>query len=294
MQIECLQGASLTRIEDTLWVLLPGESQRLHLHMTTYDMPFESVFACQHPWQRPQVVDAVARIGAFSSQYEDVYSTLLQDGIKLIHTPEEHYRCSVLSQWYPLIEDLTPKSLCFHGPPKEYLIEQELGWPIFMKGERQTSYHRRKLSIIHNRQELREALALYATDPVLQWQNIACRQFIPLRLVTDDSPDRIPASFEFRTFWWKGELVGMGAYWWQVRSYSITPREQEAAIDIAQQAAERVQVTFLVIDVAQTQDGRWIVIECNDGQETGYCTASPIGLWNEVIRIERGRTIDRV
>jgi hypothetical protein len=32
-----------------------------------------------------------------------------------------------------------------------------------------------------------------------------------------------------------------------------------------------------------------IVIECNDGQESGYAGVSPFVLWKEVVRIERER-----
>ncbi len=57
-------------------------------------------------------------------------------------------------------------------------------------------------------------------------------------------------------------------------------------LSVARDAAARLDVAFLVVDVAQSLDGRWIVIECNDGQESGFAGASPLGLWQEVIRIE--------
>jgi len=48
-------------------------------------------------------------------------------------------------------------------------------------------------------------------------------------------------------------------------------------------------VLVLVVDVAQSIDGRWIVIECNDGQESGYAGVSPIGLWQNIIALEKAR-----
>lgn len=32
---------------------------------------------------------------------------------------------------------------------------------------------------------------------------------------------------------------------------------------------------------------RWIVIECNDAQESGYAGASAIGIWQNILTIER-------
>jgi ATP-grasp domain, R2K clade family 3 len=42
-------------------------------------------------------------------------------------------------------------------------------------------------------------------------------------------------------------------------------------------------MSFFTIDVAQTIAGEWIVIECNDGQESGYAAISPFALWQNLI-----------
>jgi hypothetical protein len=47
-------------------------------------------------------------------------------------------------------------------------------------------------------------------------------------------------------------------------------------------------VPFLVIDIAQRQDGRWVLIECNDGQESGYAGVSPFSLWQHVVEAAGG------
>lgn len=56
---------------------------------------------------------------------------------------------------------------------------------------------------------------------------------------------------------------------------------------LAYEVARRIGAPFLVIDVAQTLEGNWIAIECNDGQESGYAGIPPIGLWNTLIDVER-------
>jgi hypothetical protein len=69
----------------------------------------------------------------------------------------------------------------------------------------------------------------------------------------------------------------------------MTEAEHRDARRVAGEAAARVDVPFLVVDMAQANDGRWLVIECNDAQESGYAGVSPFGLWQHVISAERER-----
>ncbi len=277
---ELIAHAELLHLEECIWVLTAPTG------ISNYDLRFDAFFQCRHPWQPPQNIVAVPRLGALPN-YDLVYNALREEGTILLHSPEENLRCSELPRWYPLIEDLTPKSVWTDGKPDPAVIEATLGWPIFMKGVRQTSRHRRSLSIIEGPDQLERALAAYATDSILRWQSIVCREFVPLRRVEDTPDDRLPSSFEFRTFWWHGKLVGCGPYWWQGPTYRLTEREESSALTVAGEAARRVKVPFLVVDIAQALDGRWLVIECNDGQESGYAGISPIVLWQRIIDLER-------
>lgn len=269
-------------MDDVLWVL------NTQVGLGIYDFNFESRFPCKHPWQRPTHITAVARIGAIED-YVTAYNEFQTNGIELIHTPEQHFASSELDRWYPLIEDLTPRSHCYEKSPSVADIERDFGWPIFMKGSRQTSRHSRSLSFIDSANSFTAAMARFQEDPVLRWQKVVCREFVRLRPVEDPHPERIPSSFEFRTFWWKGQLVGAGRYWWEGKPYNWTDAEKDRAICVAGEAAARINSTFLVVDVAQASDGRWLIIECNDAQESGYAGASPIGIWQNIISHEKGQ-----
>lgn len=277
------RGDDLFLLEDAVWVWTRP------VGLPIYDFAFDQVFACRRPWDRPREVETIARAGALDS-YEASYADLLAEGVRLVHSPDQNLQATRLPRWYPLLEDLTPRSVWTSGPPDPQQIGDELGWPVFMKGVRQTSRHQRKLSIIAGPEAMRRALEEYARDPVLGWQDVVCRSLAPLRPVEDPDPERIPSSYEFRTFWWRGELAGCGRYWWQGIDYDLTPDERGPALAIAREAARRVDVPFLVVDIAQRTDGAWIVIECNDGQESGYAGVSPLSLWQEVVRIERERS----
>lgn len=269
-------------LEDKVWLLVS------QVGVPIYDFNFRDLFHTRSPYNPPAMIDVVARVGA-PADYDQFYGECQQDGIRLINSPEEHRRASQLDAWYSLLSDFTPKSICFPGRPTLEQVKEQFDWPVFMKGTRQTSRHQRKLSIIHDNDEFRIAMESYAHDPILGWQDAACREFVPLRRLTDDDADetKMPRSFEFRTFWWKGQLAGAGRYWWEGAAYDWTARERSAGLAIAAEAARRVNVPFLVVDIAQTKTGRWIVIECNDGQESGYAGVSPFGLWQKIVDFER-------
>jgi hypothetical protein len=279
-------GEDLLHVEERLWLLTAPTGTDI------YDFAFDRFFACRRPYVLPGSMEVVARVGVWND-YAERYSELEGHGVRLVHSPEQHLLATELPHWYPRLTDLTPRSVWFDERPDAETVERLLGWPVFVKGERQTSRHRRSLSIIEGPEQFRRAMDVYATDSILHWQRVVCRELRPLRRVAEGAPDRIPSSFEFRTFWWRGELVGWGPYWWQGSPYTMTADEQRAALGLGREVARRLTVPFLVVDVAQEVSGRWIVIECNDGQESGYAGASPFALWQNVLDVERARGAPR-
>lgn len=279
-----IDHCDVIHLEEALWLVTRS------VGVPAYDYDFERCFICRRPWQRPTVVEAVARMGVVED-YADVYARFLRQGVRLIHSPDQYALSSRLSGWYPLIEDLTPRSHCFAQPPPVETVESLFQWPVFLKGDRQTSRHRAAFSIIRSAAAYREAIAAYAEDPVLRWQTLALRAFVPLRPVPAPATDKIPPAFEFRTFWWRGQCVGFGAYWSAYVRYQCTPLEELQAIRVARTAVERLKLPFLVVDLAQTASGAWIVIECNDGQESGYADIQPLRLWQKIVAIERERML---
>ena len=267
-------------LDDAVWIAC-AETE-----LPSYDFPFNRFFACRRPWLRPDHISAIGRFGV-TTNYSQLYTELQTRGVQLIHSPEQYRLVSELTEWYPRIRELTPRSEWFSEPPAPEVVEELFGWPVFVKGSRQTSRHRADLSIIHSSEEFERVAELYRHNPILHWQPFVCREYIRLRPVEGGAGDKIPPSFEFRTFFWRGECVGAGPYWAAFSSYNWTRAEEQEAMALAYEVARRIGAPFLVIDVAQTVEGNWIAIECNDGQESGYAGVPPIGLWNNLIEFER-------
>jgi len=273
------ENLDLFFVEETLCVLSKNIQQ-------SYNFDFQKYFRCQSPEKLPDSCMVISRAGP-RVYYKLFYEDLLKDGIELIHNPETHQLCTALPEWYPYIPDLTPQSRWFDEVPDVETIIDNFGFPVFIRGAKKTKYHSKQLSIIENADDYARVQQVYTNDPVLGQQQFICREFIPLRKVADVDGDSIPASFEFRTFWWRGHLVGSGRYWMNVPSYDWTENEKVDAIAVAKRAAAALPVPFLVVDVGQQIDGQWIVIEVNDAQDCGYADIPPEELWQNIIHIER-------
>ncbi|MEM7387705.1 MAG: ATP-grasp domain-containing protein [Verrucomicrobiota bacterium] len=270
-------------IEDLFWILTE------HTGISVYDYNFRQFFHCRTPHKPTERLPGIARIGAFVD-YPTLFSGSAREGIDLVHTPDEHLRCTSLPIWYPFIENHTPRSRWYSDIPSFDEIESEFSLPVFVKGSRQTSKHRAEASVIRSRTDFVTATANFRSDPILHWQDFVCRELLPLRPVSGGAVGKVPASFEFRTFWWRGELVGSGRYWFEADDYTWTKVEQAEALEVAQQAVTALDCTFLVVDLAQTIGGEWVIIECNDGMESGYAGASPFSIWQNIIDCERRLT----
>ena len=77
-------------LEQTVWLA------QARIDVPVYDFPFETYFACRRPYQRPDRITAIARFGA-ASNYLELYEQLLEEGIQLIHTPDQYLLASELT-----------------------------------------------------------------------------------------------------------------------------------------------------------------------------------------------------
>jgi len=269
---------TLCRLERATWVVTRPTGLGL------YDFAFEPLFTVDHPAYLPHPVTAIARLGA-ADDYPKRYDFFSQLGIRLVHTPEQYALGSWLPNWYPKLEGVTPRSLWFDRPPSAREVGDELGWPVFVKGGRQTSKHQRRLCVAESPEDFDRIMGEWEADPILWWQGVVCRAWVRLRKVADPSPLLLPMSHEFRSFWYRGNLVGIGRYWTTV-PYGMTDDERRDALRLAAEAVERLGLDFIVIDLAQTETGSWTVIECNDGQDAGYAGVDRAALWREVVEID--------
>ena len=252
----------------------------------SYDFNFRNYFECKSVVNS---IDApiILRVGAIGD-YVELEKLVNNMGCKLAMTFEEHKMASELSNWYPLISEHTPYSKIYNEFPKIEDVLKEFSFPFFVKGNRQTNKHSKKLCIIENYNMYKELEKHWKVDSILHWQDVVIREYIDLQKVDDLSfPDMVPFSYEFRLFFWKNQLVSYGSYWTMGVQYKLNESDKQEVFSLAQKVAEIINVPFLAVDVAKTNQGKWIVIEVNDAQESGYVGVNRNELWKNIIDIEK-------
>lgn len=277
--MDILKGIDFFNVESSIWV-----ANKI-INVPSYDFKFEPLFHTSRP-RFENNITITGRIGAIK-EYTETYDAFSKYGFHLINTPEEHVLASKLEYWYPFLKDLTPKSKVYDEFPDLNELYEDFTFPLFIKGNRQTSKHNPTLSIAHTEDDFQNIKEAYKIDPILHWQKVVVREFIDLKPMEYTTQDKVQISYEFRTFWWKNELVGTGHYWSQYLAYNWSKEEEKVAVDIARLAVKRLNVPFIAIDLALTASNNWIIIECNDAQESGYCGVKPITLWKNIIDIEK-------
>ena len=188
-----IRDLDIFNLESSIWVAVKP------IGVSAYDFQFEPIFICRRPYIFPSSAELICRVGAFED-YHKTYELLREEGFSLINSVEEYFRASELEQWYRLIKEYTPGSICYEKVPTVYDIENNFDYPVFIKGSRQTAKHSAKLSIARNRKDCAEILKEYQSNAIRHWQKLVCREFVALMPVEAKTSHKISASFEFRRF----------------------------------------------------------------------------------------------
>ncbi len=82
--------------------------------------------------------------------YDGTYAAFAEAGLRMVQDPAQHARAASICGWEPRIRGLTPETLVTDALPPAADVEARFGWPVLIKGDRQTSRHRAELSIARN------------------------------------------------------------------------------------------------------------------------------------------------
>ncbi len=193
--------------------------------------------------------------------YEELDRDLRLIGSRLINTVAEHAWISSFD-YYREVKDFTPETwddesihLCQHAGPfvvKGKRSSKKWQWKTHMFAET-------KPAALALGQRLKE-------DSEISEQGVVYRKYVPLKTFEVGRND-LPYTNEWRFFFFKTTLLSVGYYW------SIGDCLQQAAMtDECLAMAGRIAeiaarfTTFFTLDLAETEQGEWILIEINDGQ----------------------------
>lgn len=209
----------------------------------------------------------------------ELCSDIAKLGGQPINSYREHCYVADVRNWYYDLGDLTPRTwFALDQIPDE--------GPFVLKGATNSLKHYWNTHMFAK--DKREAIDVFmriAIDTTIGVQPTYVREFVKLNVLAQGL-NGLPISEEYRFFVLDGKVVGAGFYW--ANHVEELGREFDPFKEVPQNFIDDVisrvkeHVNFWVFDVARCADGRWIVIELNDGQQSGLSCVNPDTLYENI------------
>lgn len=198
--------------------------------------------------------------------YDELEIDLASKNSHLINSYVQH-RWIASFDWYHDLSDVTAETW-FDG---DFYRCQNPG-PFVVKGRTNSRKHQwNKLMFAPTKQAAVGIASDLMSDPLISEQGIVYRKYVPLRTHEVCSISGLPFAHEFRLFFYKTELLAHG-YYWSIATNDAPPIS-EKGLAFGKRVAERASkhANFFVLDIAEKADSpdEWILIEVNDGQQSG-------------------------
>lgn len=215
--------------------------------------------------------------------YRELELDLAHKGSRLINSWPQH-RWIADFDYYEELKEFTPRSwtdrnfyLCDHPGPfvlKGATNSRKRQWRSHMYAE--------------TKQDAIRVASELANDSLIGPQGIIYREYVKLKTYEIDPICGLPITNEWRFFFIGDKLVSYGYYWSTATDPSLGIIFQEG-IDFAKSLAKIVaqHTTFFVLDIAEKEDGGWILIEVNDGQMSGLSETDPNFFYNSLRTVLR-------
>lgn len=213
--------------------------------------------------------------------YVEMERDVVKMGGKVINTYNQHLYAADLQNWYEDLADYTPKTW--------FRLQDVPPWegPFVLKGETNSRKFQWDTHMFaQNKEEAISVAGLLMDDGLICDQNICIRKYVPLVNYMTGFHG-LPISQEFRLFVYKGRVLSVGYYWSSHVADLLEAGvgyECDPPYDWLNKILSIVadKMPFVVIDIAKTQEGKWIIIELNDGQMSGLSENKPSVLYGNL------------
>jgi hypothetical protein len=216
--------------------------------------------------------------------YYELAADLCMTGSRLINTPQEHKWIANFN-WYEQLKDYTPRTWFGYDFNLTNPVYCNYNGSFVVKGRTNSKkFEWNKMMFAKDRQQAINIACDLMTDSYIGEQGVVFREYVPLETYEIGVND-LPFTNEWRMFFYKDTLLSSGYYWSiaEKTDYECPPEAIAFAKEVARIAKEFA--TFFVLDVAKTEDGRWILIEVNDGQQSGLSENNPHMLYKNLAEV---------
>lgn len=221
-----------------------------------------------------------------TDNYRTLYEKLEHHNTTLINTPEQYEYCHHFPASYEAIKDITPFS---HHIPTGILTDEIISdvltlyfdeRPLIIKDYVKSRKHEwNEACYIPAGNDITAALKVINTFIERQGDDLAgglvIRRFEKLHQIGIHPQSLMPLSMEVRVFC-KDQVPVFVVPYWNAQDYTEIMRR--LPLSFIHDAARRIKGSrFYTMDIAQKENGDWIVIELGDGQVAGLPEGSNIG-----------------
>ena len=222
-------------------------------------------------------------------RYAAIYTAALDKNICLLNSPEQHLAAQEFDRAYPRLMGLTPESVIVTSEKDCADAAAQLGLPVFVKGAVQSRKSRGwKACVAETAVELRLLCRHLLELDNRSRGKVVVRKLVKLRH-SRTSTEGFPFGREYRVFLFATEVLGYGYYWEGDDPLKVlTVGEERIVLELAAEAARRVATPYIAVDIGQTENGDWIVIETGDAQFSGVSQTPLLPLWNKLAHLSRG------
>jgi hypothetical protein len=197
--------------------------------------------------------------------YDELDRDLRIAGSRLVNSVDEH-RWITSFDYYRQLKDYTPETWTEDGFP-----HCAYPGPFVVKGRMSSKKRQWKTHMFAStKHEAWNVAQRLKEDSEILEQGVVFRRYVPLKTY-ETGHQGLPFTNEWRFFYLRQWRLSYGYYWSMadcVAQAELKPAALELAEEVARVACKFT--TFFAMDLAETENGDWTLIELNDGQ-----TAAP-------------------
>lgn len=215
--------------------------------------------------------DIVGRYSCLPFYYE-LENDLKQLNSSLINSYEQHWWIANFDYYHDLADYTFPT-----WTEDNFRFCEEENSAFVVKGKTNSRKHRwNKLMFAENKEAAIKLSFTLNDDMMIGEQGIIFRKYIPLKLI-ETGLNGLPFVNEFRFFYYKEKMLSNGFYWNNMTQYPEKANLTQEGIDFANKVASIAakHCNFFVLDIAEKEEGDWILVEINDGQCSGLSDNNP-------------------
>lgn len=226
------------------------------------------------------VIPRFSAIPFYKEQEYDVNSV----GAKMINNISQHNYIVDMYNWYEDLIDYTPKTY-------RRLVDLPEKGPFVLKGQTNSKKFlwNTHMFAVDKAAAIQVESKLH-NDSLITYQNIYIREFIKLKTFMIGIQG-LPITNEYRFFCYKDVILSGGFYWSShvedIKELGINTNSNQVPESFLRKIINIVKdkVNAYVIDVAETDNGEWIVVEMNLLEMAGLSENNPNIMYSNLKKV---------